>query len=249
MNTQKLLSYTRKAVDEYRLIQDHDKIAVGISGGKDSLTLLVALAQLRRFYPHPFTLEAITVDLGNPGFETEKIRDFCRELDVRYTCVETDIAKIIFEERQEKNPCSLCAKMRKGALNDAALNLGCNKIAYAHHKDDLIETLLMSLLFEGRINTFSPLTHLDKTGLYLIRPLIFVNEEDIRGYAFGCKLPVTKSHCPADGFTKREYTKELLKKIYEENPGTRERIFGAILGQDFKGWPARISRYETPRAL
>lgn len=246
MNTQKLLSYTRKAVDEYRLIQDSDRIAVGISGGKDSLALLVALARLRRFYPHPFTLEAITVDLGNPGFETEKIREFCRDLEVRYTCVETDIAKIIFEERKEKNPCSLCAKMRKGALNDEALRLGCNKIAYAHHKDDLIETLMMSLIFEGRINTFSPLSHLDRTGLYLIRPLIFVNEEDIAGYALGNKLPVTKSRCPADGLTKREYTKNLLKKIYEENPGARDRIFGAVLHQDFKGWPQRIGRYDPP---
>lgn len=245
MNTQKLLSYTRKAVDEYRLIQDNDRIAVGISGGKDSLTLLVALARLRRFYPHPFSLEAVTVDLGNPGFETDKIAAFCHELDVRYTCVRTDIAQIIFEERKEKNPCSLCAKMRKGALNDAALRLGCNKIAYAHHKDDLIETLMMSLLFEGRINTFSPMTHLDKTGLYLIRPLIFVNEEDIRAYARGSKLPVTKSYCRADGFTKREYTKQLLADIYEKNPGTRERMFGAILHQDFEGWPRRIGRYDA----
>ena len=137
--------------------------------------------------------------------------------------------------------------MRKGALNDAALELGCNKIAYAHHKDDLIETLMMSLIFEGRINTFSPLTHLDRTGLYLIRPLIFVNEEDIRGYALGSHLPVTKSHCPADGFTKREYTKELLARIYEENPGARDRMFGAILNNDFKGWPRRIDRYEALR--
>lgn len=249
MNTQKLLSYTRKAIDEYRLIQDNDKIAVGISGGKDSLTLLVALANLRRFYPHPFSLEAITVDLGNPGFGTDKIRSFCQELGVNYTCIQTDIAKIIFEERKEKNPCSLCAKMRKGALNDAALELGCNKIAYAHHKDDLIETMMMSLIFEGRINTFSPLTHLDRTGLYLIRPLIFVNEEDIRGYAQGSHLPVTKSNCPADGFTKREYTKELLTKIYEENPGARDRMFGAILNHNFDSWPKRIDRYEALRQL
>ena len=142
MNTQKLLSYTRKAVDEYRLIQDNDKIAVGISGGKDSLALLVALANLRRFYPHPFTLEAVTVDLGNPGFETEKIRTFCQELGVNYTCIQTDIAKIIFEERKEKNPCSLCAKMRKGALNAFVKQLNYNKVAYAHHMDDMIEKAL-----------------------------------------------------------------------------------------------------------
>lgn len=244
MTTQKLLSYTRKAVDEYRLIEDHDKIAVGISGGKDSLALLTALHGLMRFYPHPFTLEAITVDLGNPGFDTEKIRLYCEKLEVPYTCVKTDIARIIFKERQEKNPCSLCAKMRKGALNEAIKARGCNKIAYAHHKDDIIETLFMSLIYEGRINTFSPRTYLDRTDLTVIRPLLFVGEAEIFAYSRDMSLPVTKSYCKADGFTKREYTKELLSEIYRENPGARERIFAAILNQQFSGWPVRISRYE-----
>lgn len=244
MNTQKLLSYTRKAVDEYGLIKEGDRIAVGISGGKDSLTLLIALHRLQQFYPVSFALEAITVDLGNPGFDVEAIEAFCQELGVRYTCVRTQIAQIVFGERKEKNPCSLCAKMRKGALNEAALAHGCNKIAYAHHKDDLVETLMMSLLFEGRINTFSPLTHLDRTGLEVIRPLMYVSEKEIRGYARGCHLPVGKSFCPADGYTKREYVKELLQRIYEENPGARERLFHACVTGELKDWPVKVERYD-----
>lgn len=243
MNTQKLLSYTRKAIDDYGLIREGDRIAVGISGGKDSLTLLVALKELQRFYPKTFTLEAITIDLGNPGFVTEPLSAFCQEKKIPYTCVRTQIADVVFSERKEKNPCSLCSKMRKGALNETALAHGCTKIAYAHHKDDLIETLFMSLLFEGRIQTFSPLTHLDRTGLDVIRPLMYVSEKEIRGYALGCHLPVTKSFCPADGYTKREYTKELLDKIYIDNPGTRERLFSACLTAEFKDWPEKSERY------
>lgn len=244
MNTQKLLSYTRKAIDDYELIREDDRIAVGISGGKDSLTLLVALYELQRFYPAPFTLEAITVDLGNPGFDTAPLEAFCRDRDIPYTCVRTQIAQIVFQERKEKNPCSLCAKMRKGALNETALAHGCTKIAYAHHKDDLIETLLMSLLFEGRISTFSPLTHLDRTGLDVIRPLMYISEKEILSYARGCHLPVVKSFCPADGYTKREYVKELLQRIYEENPGSRDRLFHACLTGNLPDWPARTIRYE-----
>ena len=229
MNTQKLLSYTRKAVDEYRLIQDNDKIAVGISGGKDSLALLVALANLRRFYPHPFTLEAVTVDLGNPGFETEKIRTFCQELGVNYTCIQTDIAKIIFEERKEKNPCSLCAKMRKGALNDAIKELGCNKVAYAHHKDDLLESMMMSFLFEGRIHTFAPVTYLDRSGLTVIRPLLFLYEGDVKGFVKEYNLPVVKSPCPVDGSTKREDVKNLIGEINHQYPGAKARMIRAVI--------------------
>lgn len=240
MNTQKLLSYTRKAIDDYGLIREGDHIAVGISGGKDSLTLLTALYELQRFYPAHFTLEAITVDLGNSGFVTDPLEAFCGERDIPYTCVGTQIAQIVFKERKEKNPCSLCAKMRKGALNETALAHGCNKIAYAHHKDDLIETLFMSLLFEGRISTFSPLTHLDRTGLDVIRPLMYASEKEIWGYALGCHLPVVKSFCPADGYTKREYVKELLQRIYEENPKARERLFHACVTGELKDWPVKV---------
>ena len=169
MKLQQLLSFTRKAVDEYQMIEAGDKIAVGISGGKDSLTLLYALAGLRRFYPKPFDLIAITVDLGYEKFHTEKIEALCQELDVPYHVVKTDIARILFEERKESNPCSLCAKMRKGALNEAVKKLGCNKVAYAHHKDDIVETMILSLIFEGRFHSFSPKSYLDRMDLTVIQ--------------------------------------------------------------------------------
>ena len=173
MKLQKLLSLTRKAVDEFSLIEDGDKIAVGVSGGKDSLTMLYALHGLMRFYPHPFSIEVITVDLGHPGFHVEKIKELCDSLGLGFTVVKTDIAQIIFDERKESNPCSLCAKMRKGALNEEAKKLGCNKVAYAHHKDDVVETMLLSLIFEGRFHTFSPKTYLDRMDLTVIRPLLY----------------------------------------------------------------------------
>lgn len=207
MKLQQLLSFTRKAVDEYQMIEAGDKIAVGISGGKDSLTLLYALAGLRRFYPRPFDLIAITVDLGYEKFHTEKIEALCQELDVPYHVVKTDIARILFEERKESNPCSLCAKMRKGALNEAVKKLGCNKVAYAHHKDDIVETMILSLIFEGRFHSFSPKSYLDRMDLTVIRPMMYVNEADVIGFQRKYELPVEKSRCPVDGLTKRQYAK------------------------------------------
>lgn len=242
MKLQQLLSYTRKAVDEYKLIDEGDKIAVGISGGKDSLTMLYALAGLRRFYPNKFDIEAITVSLGIEGMDFTPIKELCRELDVNYTIVETDINEIVFDVRKEQNPCSLCAKLRKGAFNDAALKLGCNKIAYAHHKNDIIETFIMSLFFEGRIHTFSPKTFLDKTGLTLIRPLIFVEEADVIGFQNKYTLPIVKNLCPADGFTKREEIKQLIKSLNHQFPGMKEKVFTAILNGELEGWPERFER-------
>lgn len=237
MKLQQLLSYTRKAVDEYKMIQPGDKIAVGISGGKDSLTLLYALHGLKRFYPNPFTIEAITVDLGHPGFQLDRIKTLCEELEVPYKVVSTEIAKIIFDERKEKNPCSLCAKMRKGALNEEVKKMGCNKVAYAHHKDDLVETMLLSLIFEGRFHSFSPKTYLDRMDLTVIRPLMFVDESDVIGFKNKYDLPVEKSPCPVDGYTKRQYAKELVKTLDLEHPGTKERMFTAILNGSIEGWP------------
>lgn len=236
MELQRLYSFTRKAVDDYSLIDSGDKIAVGISGGKDSLTLLYALAGLRRFYPNRFELCAITVDLGFEGFNTDAIRELCEELDVPYTVVKTDINKIVFNDRGETNPCSLCSKMRKGALNDAIKEQGCNKVAYGHHKDDVIETLLLSLIYEGRFHTFSPKTYLDRTQITVIRPLLYINEVDIIGFNNKMNLPVAKVKCPADGFTKREYVKNLLKTLNIDNPGVKERMFTAIQGSNIKGW-------------
>ena len=182
MKLQQLLNHTRKAVDEYQMIQEGDHIAVGISGGKDSLTLLYALHGLKRFYPNHFELSAITVDLGYEQCDFTPIKELCREMEIPYHIVKTDIAQILFEERKEKNPCSLCAKMRKGALNQAVKEIGCNKIAYAHHKDDIIETMILSLFFEGRFYSFSPKTYLDRMDLTVIRPIMFVDEADVIGF-------------------------------------------------------------------
>ena len=236
MKLQQVLSYVRKAADDYSMIKEGDSIAVGISGGKDSLTLLYALHGLQRFYPARFELCAITVDLGFQNLNLEEIKALTGSLGIEYHIVQTDIAQIIFEDRKETNPCSLCAKMRKCALNDAIKKFGCNKVAYAHHKDDVVETMLMSLIFEGRFHTFSPVTYLDRTGLTVIRPLLYMNEADVVGFVNKNRIPVVKSPCPADGNTKREYVKGLLKQLNQENPGVKERMFTAIRNSNLKGW-------------
>ena len=240
MRLQQLLSLTRKAVDEYQMIEDGDRIAIGISGGKDSLTLLYALHGLKRFYPRSFSIHAVTVDLGFSGSDFEKIRALCDSLEVPYTVIPTEISRIIFNDRRESNPCSLCAKMRKGALNQAVKDLGCNKVAYAHHKDDLVETMLLSLIYEGRFFCFSPRTYLDRMDLTVIRPLMFVNESDIIGFRNKYNLPTEKNPCPADGYTKRQYVKELLAELNRQNPGVKERMFSAVLNGNIKGWPQCI---------
>lgn len=244
MKLQRLLSLTRQAVDAYQMIDTGDYIAVGISGGKDSLTLLYALKNLMNFYPNPFKIHGITVDLGYEGFDVTPIRSLCEQLSVPYTVVPTDIGKILFDVRQESNPCSLCAKLRKGALNQAALDLGCNKVAYGHHKNDTVETMLLSLIYEGRFYSFSPKTYLDRTGLTLIRPLLYVAEADIKGFCNKYQVPVCKNPCPVDGYTKREYVKNLTKMLEKDNPGTKERMFHAILEGKIPGWPQVFSNPE-----
>ena len=236
MKLQQVLSIVRKAVDDYHMIEEGDKIAVGISGGKDSLTLLYALNGLKRFYPKKFDIIAVTVDLGFKNLNLDKIEALCKELEVEYVIVKTDIGKIIFDDRKETNPCSLCAKMRKGALNDAVKAAGCNKIAYAHHRDDVVETMLMSLIYEGRFHTFSPVTYLDRMELTVIRPLMYMQESDVIGFVNKYDVPVVKSPCPADGHTKREYIKQLLRTLNLENPGVKERMFTAIKTGHIKGW-------------
>lgn len=236
MKLQQVLSLVRRAVDDYHMIDEGDKIAVGISGGKDSLTLLYALNDLKRFYPKHFKICAVTVDLGFDNLNLDKIQKLCQTLGVEYTIIKTDIARIVFDERKETNPCSLCAKMRKGALNQAIKEAGCNKVAYAHHKDDVVETMLMSLIYEGRFHTFSPVTYLDRTDLTVIRPLMYMNEVDVIGFVNKYNVPVVKSPCPADGHTKREYVKNLLRQINLENPGVKERMFTAVRTGNMKGW-------------
>lgn len=241
MNLQKLLSYTRRAVDDYQMIAPGDKIAVGISGGKDSLALLYALNGLKRFYPNPFTIEAISVAVFQE-MDLTPIQAICDELEVPYTIVPTEIGNIVFKERREENPCSLCAKMRKGAFNEQAKALGCNKVAYAHHKDDIIETMLMSLIFEGRFHSFSPYTYLDRMDLTVIRPLLYIPEADIIGFKNQYHLPICKNPCPADGQTKREYAKDLVRQLNMEHPGAKERMFTAVLNGNIAGWPQKLDK-------
>lgn len=239
MKESQLLSLTRQAVEKYHMISDGDRIAVGISGGKDSMTMLWALARLQRFLPAHFELEAITVNIGVSGMDFASAGEYCKNLGVPYTVVDTQIYDIVFKERKEENPCSLCSKMRKGTLNEKALELGCNKVAYAHHKDDLVETFLMSMLYEGRLHTFSPVTHLEKTGLTIIRPLIQVTENNIIGFKNRYPISVITNLCPKDGKTTREDMKNLVRRLNKENPGARDRIYTAITGGNLIDWPER----------
>jgi len=249
MKLQRLLSLTRQAVDRYGLIDENDIIAVGISGGKDSLALLYALHGLKRFYPKKFDIHAITVDLGYEGFDLSSIENLCTQLTIPYTVFSTDIRAILFDSRKESNPCSLCAKLRKGALNRAAIDLGCNKVAYGHHKQDVVETMLLALIYEGRFYSFSPKTYLDRTGLTLIRPLLFVEEADLIGFCHKYQLPLCKNPCPVDGYTKREYVKNLTKILEHDNPGVRERMFHAILNGKISGWPVPEAAGEMEETL
>lgn len=240
MKLQQLYSYTRRAIDDYQMIQAGDKIALGISGGKDSLTLLYALAGLRHFYPQPFELIGVSVDLGWNNIDFEPIKQLCQELHVEYHIVSTDISDIVFNQRKETNPCSLCAKMRKGALNEAMKKLNCNKIAYAHHKDDMVETMLMSLIYEGRWHTFSPVTYLDRMDITVIRPLMYMTESDVICFTKENHLQIMKSPCPVDGYTKREDTKQLLKELQQKYPDVKSRMFTAIERSNMQGWPKKL---------
>ena len=225
MSLQNILSSVRRAVTEHDMIQHGDKIAVGLSGGKDSLLLLKALAAYRIFSPQKFELSAVTVDMGL-GADFSKLQKFCKDINVEYFIERTDIAEIIFDVRKEKNPCSLCSKMRRGALNSFANKIGYNKLALGHNADDLSETLLLSLFYEGRLSTFSPVSYMDRTGITLILPLIYTFEKDI--IAETREMPILSNPCPANHVTKREYMKNLIKNICKDIPIARDRIHSAI---------------------
>lgn len=232
----KVVSLTRRAIEEYNMIEDGDKIAVGVSGGKDSLVLLCALAELSRYYPKKFTVTALTLDMGYKS-DYSKIQALCDNLGVEFKVKYTNIKEIVFDIRNETNPCSLCAKMRRGSLNDFAIENGCRKVALGHHNDDVLETFLLSLMHEGRIHCFSPVTYLDRTQIYQIRPMIYVRERDIRGVARNHNIPVIHNECPADGYTQREYMKDLIKRLEKEmTPGLRKRLFRAIHDSSIDGW-------------
>ena len=234
----KLLSLTRAAVDKYNMIEAGDKIAVGVSGGKDSLALLYALAKLRDFYPKPFSLVAITLDYQFNGIAEDytEIEALCKELKVKYIVRRTNLWEVIFETRKEKNPCSLCAKMRRGLLHDTAVANGCNKVALGHHMDDAAETFLMNLLNGGKIGCFSPVSYLSNKKLYLIRPLIFAYEKDVAAAARRENLPVVKSRCPMDKVSNRQNMKELLRSLEKDYPAVRKKIVGALERSHIDNW-------------
>lgn len=236
MKLQKLLSYVRKAIDDYNMIENGDKIAIGLSGGKDSVALLVALNSLKNFYPKKFDIEAITISLNFDKMDFSSMVELCNRLSINYTIENTFISQIVFSERKEKNPCSLCSKLRKGALNNVAKKLGCNRVALGHNKDDIIETFFLSLFYESRINTFAPVTFLDRKQLYSIRPLMYVREKDIKAFISSNNLSIVKNLCPASGNTQRERIKEFIyqnEKVYD---CFDEKIFGAIKRSDIYGW-------------
>ena len=226
----------RRAVDDYRMIQAGDRVAVGVSGGKDSMILLLALDCLRKYYPEPFELEAVTIELGFEGMDFTPVRELCEELSIPYTCVKTDIKEIVFDVRKEDNPCSLCAKMRRGALNNVLRERNLNKLALGHHFDDAVETYMMSLLFEGRISCFQPVTFLDRSGVTQIRPLIYAGEQKITNLARELNVPIVENPCPEDKGSKRYEIKQLLKTMSVQYPDMKSKIFGAMQRLPLKGW-------------
>ena len=245
-NVRRILSYTRRAVEDYSMINDSDCVAIGLSGGKDSLALLCALANLKKFYPKSFTIKALHIDMGFHKLDNansqqtkqsiENMRQLCNQLEVEFILKETEIAKIIFDVRKEKNPCSLCARMRRGAIHELAKENGCNVLAFGHHFDDAVETFIMNLFNEGRIGCFSPVTYLSRRDLTLIRPLIYAPEKDIRYFINHSDLPVFSSPCPSDQNTDRQKIKNCLKEWEKQNKGLKHRIFGAMQKGEIDGF-------------
>lgn len=224
----KILSGMRRAIQDYNMIQPHDKIAVGVSGGKDSLALLCALADYRSFSEVPFEVMGVTLDMGFEGTDFSPIADLCEKIGVEYILKKTDIAEILFDIRKEKNPCSLCAKMRRGAVNDLATEYGCKKVALGHHNEDVIETFFLSLFYEGRLNCFSPITYLSRKDIHVIRPLIYVAEGDIKGFAKRTNLPVVHNPCPMDGVSKRQDMKDFINEKQALDHSFKTRMMHAI---------------------
>lgn len=242
---QKLIGLVRRCVQDYNMIVPGDRIGVGVSGGKDSIALLVFLAELRKYNTIPFDLEAITVDLGF-GMDFTSVEDLCKNLGVPLTIVKTEIAPVIFDYRKEKNPCSMCAKMRRGALNQAILDRGMNKLALGHHYDDAVETFMMSLIYEGRISCFQPVTDLDRTGIIQIRPMLYIHEKTIDSFVTRNDLPIISNRCPVDKYTKREEIKKLVYDLSATYPDLKERIFGAMQRLPLPEWEPK-GRYKRPK--
>ncbi len=241
---QKLVGLVRRCVEDYKMIEAGDRIGVGVSGGKDSLALLVLLAELQKYNHNSFALEAITVDMGL-GMDFRGVEALCKEIEVPFHLVKTEIGPIIFDHRKEKNPCSMCAKMRRGALNQALLDLGLNKLALGHHYDDAVETFMMNLIYEGRIGCFQPVTDLDRTGIVQIRPMLYIHERTLDSFATRKALPVLHNRCPVDKHTKREEIKHLVYELSATYPDLKERIFGAMQRLPLAEWEPQ-GRYKRP---
>ena len=242
---QKLVGLVRRCTEDYKMIEAGDRIGIGISGGKDSLALLVLMAELRRHCGIDFYLEAVTVDLGF-GMDFSPIQNLCDSLHIPLTVVKTEIAPIIFDYRKEKNPCSMCSKMRRGALNQALLDRGLSKLALGHHYDDAVETFVMNLLFEGRIGCFQPVTNLDRTGIIQIRPMLYIHEKTVDNFSRRMDLPVIENRCPVDKTTKRGEVKDLIYELSQRYPDLKERIFGAMQRYPLEEWGPQ-GRYKRPK--
>lgn len=242
---QKLIGLVRRCVEDYNMIEAGDKIGVGVSGGKDSVALLAFLSELRKYNSNPFELHAITIDMGL-GMDYSAIAEYCHSIEVPFTLVKTEIAPVIFDYRKEKNPCSMCAKMRRGALNQALLDNGLNKLALGHHYDDAVETFMMSLLYEGRISCFQPVTNLDRTGIIQIRPMLYIHEQTIDNFVTRNQLPVISNRCPVDRQTKREEIKKLVYELSARYPDLKDRVFGAMQRLPLPEWEPK-GRYNRPK--
>lgn len=244
---QRMVGLVRRCVDDYKMIDPGERVAVGVSGGKDSLALLTLLAALRQYHPAKFQLEAFTIDMGMPGMDFTPVAEYCDKLEVPYHRIQTDIGPIIFDYRKEKNPCAMCAKMRRGALGSAILDAGIHKIALGHHYDDAVETFLMSLFYEGRISCFEPVTYLDRTDVTQIRPLLYVGEKSIENLASRMALPVVHNTCPADKHTKRQEIKELIAMLQTRYPDLKTKIFGSMQRLPLPQWGVeQITRRPLP---
>jgi len=225
---QRILSYMRKAIEDYNMIEEGDKIGVALSGGKDSISLLMGMKGLQRFYPKKFDIVAISINPGFDFFNREFLEKTCRDLDIPLFIEDTNIKEIVFDVRQEKNPCSLCANFRRGALNSVAIREGCNKIALGHNEDDVLETFLLNLLYTGSVNTFAPVSYMDRSEITLIRPLIYAPESHIRSFIKRNNIEIMNKVCPVDGTSKREDIKNMIKDLKVDIPHIRANLYGAI---------------------
>ncbi len=233
---QRILGYIRKAIEDYDMIQEGDKIAIGLSGGKDSITLLMGLNTLSRFYPKKFKIIAVSINPGFEDFDSDLLKTLCSNLQVEFIEEITHIKEIVFDIRKEKNPCSLCSNLRRGILNSVAIRENCNKIALGHNEDDVLETFLLNLLYTGNISTFAPTSYMDRSKITLIRPLIYAPEKDIKRFINRNNIQVMKKSCSIDGVSKREYMKDLLKDLSLDIPVVKTNIYGAIKRSNIKGW-------------